>query len=153
MTADHPDLTQPHGAPDQKQRVLDWLRTEPGGLTQLDALQHLAVARLAAVIYRLRTDDGHVITTELIELPTRYGPAQVARYHLAGAHEPTLDEIARAVSTLPPGYCFADAVEHASPRVFPAGSRAEQQAWANAKHNDAPAEPIDFRALRAKAGL
>ena len=82
MTDQHPDITQPHGAPDQKARVLDWLRTEPGGLTQLQALQHLAVARLAAVIYRLREDDGHVITTELVEMPTRYGPAQVARYHL-----------------------------------------------------------------------
>lgn len=83
MTDQHPDITQPHGAPDQKARVLEWLRTEPGGLTQLQALQHLAVARLAAVIYRLREDDGHTITTELVEMPTRYGPAQVARYHLA----------------------------------------------------------------------
>ena len=63
--------------------MLEWLRTEPQGLTQLDALQHLAVARLAAVIYRLREDDGHTITTELVEMPTRYGPAMVARYHLA----------------------------------------------------------------------
>lgn len=86
MTADHPDLTQPNGAPDQKARVLEWLRSEPHGLTQLDALQHLAVARLAAVVYRLREDDGYRITTELVEMPTRYGPAQVARYHLADAH-------------------------------------------------------------------
>lgn len=79
---DTPDLTQPHGAPDQKARVLEWLQSEPAGLTQLDALQHLAVARLAAIVYRLKHDDGHNIITELVEMPTRYGPAKVARYHL-----------------------------------------------------------------------
>lgn len=82
--ADDLEVTQPTGAPDQKTRVVHWLRTEPGGLTQLQALQHLAVARLAAIVYRLR-GDGFTITTELVEMPTRYGPAQVARYHLATA--------------------------------------------------------------------
>lgn len=82
MTPDHPELVQPAGAPDQKTRVLEWLREHPEGLTQLDALQHLAVMRLAAVVLRLR-EDGHAITTELVEMPTRYGPATAARYHLA----------------------------------------------------------------------
>lgn len=75
------DFTQPHGAPGQKARVLEWLQTE-GGLTQLQAWQHLAVARLAAIIHRLREDDGHRIRSELIDMPTRYGTAQVACYHL-----------------------------------------------------------------------
>lgn len=60
---------------------MDWLLTEPGGLTQLQALQHLAVARLAAMVHRLK-GRGHVIRTELVEVATRYGPAKVARYHL-----------------------------------------------------------------------
>lgn len=80
MTA-HDPMTQPAGAPDQKARVLEWLQSEPEGLTQLQALQHLAVARLAAIVHRLK-GDGHAIVTELVEMPTRYGPAQVARYHL-----------------------------------------------------------------------
>ncbi len=78
------DFTQPHGAPDQKARVLEWLR-EGKGLTQLEALQHLAVQRLAAIVFRLKEDDGHPIVTELIEVPTRYGPARCARYTLAPA--------------------------------------------------------------------
>lgn len=71
----------PANAPGQEQRILDWLLTEPGGLTQLQALQHLAVARLAAMVYRLK-GRGHNIRTELVETPTRYGPATVAQYHL-----------------------------------------------------------------------
>lgn len=71
----------PANAPGQEQRILEWLLTEPGGLTQLQALQHLAVARLAAMVHRLK-GRGHVIETELVEVGTRYGPAKVARYRL-----------------------------------------------------------------------
>lgn len=74
-------IGQPANAPGQEQRILAWLLTEPGGLTQLEALQHLAVQRLAAMVYRLK-GRGHVIETQLVETPTRYGPATVARYHL-----------------------------------------------------------------------
>lgn len=84
----------PANAPGQEQRILEWLLTEPGGLTQLQALQHLAVARLAAMVHRLK-GRGHVIETELVEVGTRYGPAKVARYRLvylapkaAQAHPP-----------------------------------------------------------------
>lgn len=86
------EMVQPVGAPEQKARVLEWLQRHPDGLTQLQAFQELAVARLAAIVHRLR-GDGHTITTELVEMPTRYGPAQVARYHLLtrehGAVRPT----------------------------------------------------------------
>lgn len=71
----------PANAPGQEQRILEWLLTEPGGLTQLQALQHLAVARLAAMVHRLK-GRGHNIRTELVEVPTRYGAATVAQYHL-----------------------------------------------------------------------
>lgn len=74
-------IGQPANAPGQLERILFWLLTEPGGLTQLEALQHLAVARLAAMVYRLK-ERGHNIRTELVETETRYGPATVARYHL-----------------------------------------------------------------------
>jgi hypothetical protein len=74
-------IGQPANAPGQEARILSWLITETGGLTQLQALQHLAVARLAAMVYRLK-GRGHSIRTELIEVPTRYGPAKVACYHL-----------------------------------------------------------------------
>lgn len=84
---DDPDFTQPHGAPGQKVRVLEWLR-EGKSLTQLEALQHLAVARLAAIIHRLREDDGHRITVEIVAMPTRYGDAKVARYTLDEATPP-----------------------------------------------------------------
>jgi hypothetical protein len=73
-------IGQPANAPGQEARILDWLFNE-GGLTQLQALQHLAVARLAAMVYRLK-GRGHSIRTELVEVPTRYGPAKVACYHL-----------------------------------------------------------------------
>lgn len=124
MTDQHPDITQPHGAPDQKARVLEWLRTEEGGLTQLQALQHLAVARLAAVIYRLREDDGHVITTELVEMPTRYGPAQVARYHLAPPR-PAAAPVRVPMRDLKPHYTvdtapgYLDQVNREAPRAAP----------------------------------
>lgn len=74
-------IGSPANAPGQEQRILAWLLEEPGGLTQLQALQHLAVQRLAAMVYRLK-GRGHVIRTELVEFPTRYGPATAARYHL-----------------------------------------------------------------------
>lgn len=74
-------IGQPANAPGQEARILSWLITEPGGLTQLQALQHLAVARLAAMVYRLK-GRGHNIRTELVDVDTRYGPAKVARYHL-----------------------------------------------------------------------
>lgn len=74
-------IGSPANAPGQEQRILAWLLTETGGLTQLQALQHLAVQRLAAMVYRLK-GRGHVIRTELVEFPTRYGPATAARYHL-----------------------------------------------------------------------
>lgn len=79
MTAD--GIGQPANAPGQEARILAWLLTEPGGLTQLDALQHLAVQRLAAMVYRLK-GRGHVIRTDLVPVQTRYGEATVARYHL-----------------------------------------------------------------------
>lgn len=74
-------IGQPANAPGQEARILAWLLTEPGGLTQLDALQHLAVQRLAAMVYRLK-GRGHVIRTDLVPVQTRYGEATVARYHL-----------------------------------------------------------------------
>ena len=82
MTDLVPDFVQPHGAPHQKQRVLDYLREHPEGLTQLVALQVLAVSRLAAIVFRLKDDDGYNITTSLVDMETRYGTAKVARYHL-----------------------------------------------------------------------
>lgn len=78
---DHDSIGQPANAPGQEQRILAWLLTEPGGLTQLEALQHLAVQRLAAMVYRLK-GRGHIIETSLVAVPTRYGDATVARYHL-----------------------------------------------------------------------
>ena len=74
-------MGQPANAPGQEARILSWLLTEPGGLTQLEALQHLAVQRLAAMVHRLK-GRGHVIRTDLVGVPTRYGEATVARYHL-----------------------------------------------------------------------
>ena len=74
-------IGSPANAPGQEQRILEWLLAEPGGLTQLQAFQHLAVQRLAAMVHRLK-GRGHNIRTELVEMPTRYGPAIVAQYHL-----------------------------------------------------------------------
>lgn len=74
-------IGQPANAPGQEARILAWLLTEPGGLTQLQALSELAVQRLAAMVHRLK-GRGHNIRTELVTVPTRYGDAVVARYHL-----------------------------------------------------------------------
>lgn len=74
-------IGQPANAPGQEARILAWLLTEPGGLTQLQALSELAVQRLAAMVYRLK-GRGHVIRTDLVPVQTRYGEATVARYHL-----------------------------------------------------------------------
>lgn len=74
-------IGSPANAPGQEQRILEWLLSEPGGLTQLQALEHLAVQRLAAMVHRLK-GRGHNIRTELIEAKTRYGVAIVAQYHL-----------------------------------------------------------------------
>lgn len=74
-------IGQPANAPGQEARILAWLLTEPGGLTQLQALSELAVQRLAAMVHRLK-GRGHVIRTDLVPVQTRYGEAIVARYHL-----------------------------------------------------------------------
>lgn len=59
--------------------VLDRLRKGP--LTPGEALSELGVMRLSAVIYDLKAE-GHAITSELVEVPTRKGTARVARYTL-----------------------------------------------------------------------
>lgn len=101
-------ITQPKGAPPQEHRILEALATRPDGLTQLEALQDLAVARLAAMVHRLKAK-GHNIRTELIEVETRYGPATVARYHLVHVAK-VCDYDCRTIHGLPgnfvhPGDC------------------------------------------------
>ncbi len=65
----------------QNDYVLDMLRDRRDGITAMDALGKLGVARLAARISELR-DAGHWIDTQMIEVPTRCGTARVARYRL-----------------------------------------------------------------------
>ena len=102
-------IGQPANAPGQEQRILVWLLTEPGGLTQLQALQHLAVARLAAMVHRLK-GRGHAIDTELVEVGTRYGPAKVARYRL-------VDLAPKAEQPHPPGIAVPNRYLHPRDRV------------------------------------
>ena len=56
-------------------------------LTSLEALNLFGVARLAAVVHKLR-DRGTPVKTEMIEVRTRFGSATVARYFVEGARGP-----------------------------------------------------------------
>lgn len=60
------------------QAVLDLLRANPGGVTQLDALYDVGSFRLGARVYELR-EAGYDVETEWITTPAH---KRVARYRL-----------------------------------------------------------------------
>lgn len=63
------------------QLVLDYLRSGKK-LTSLDAINMFGVTRLAATIFLLK-ERGHVITSEIVKRPDRYGNiCDVAEYKL-----------------------------------------------------------------------
>ncbi len=62
----------------QKSRVL--LALADGPITQRDAMC-MGIYRLAARINDLRKE-GYYISTELVTVVGRHGPARIARYHL-----------------------------------------------------------------------
>ena len=68
----------------QTTAVLEMMRANPQGITALDALKELGVARLAARINDLR-DMGHWIETRMVEVPTRGGKARVAKHRITGS--------------------------------------------------------------------
>jgi hypothetical protein len=62
-----------------KTRLLTYLK-DYGSITSLQAIQDLGNTRLAASIFLLR-DDGHLIQSKMIIVPTRWGgTTSVARY-------------------------------------------------------------------------
>ena len=63
----------------QNEVVLSRLRKGP--LTAYEAQEHYGIARLAARICDLRAM-GHVISSQRIEAPSRYGVAKVSSYSL-----------------------------------------------------------------------
>lgn len=68
--------------------VLELLRANPGGVTQLDALYDVGTFRLGARVYELR-EAGYDVETEWITTPTH---KRVARYRLnEGPKQLTLD--------------------------------------------------------------
>lgn len=82
--------------PTQKQQILDLLRQRgQQGLTALEALDIARTMRLAAYVKFLK-DDGHNITTEIIEVP---GRKHVALYRLI--------EDKPAKEPAPPGLLFS----------------------------------------------
>ncbi len=65
----------------QKDDVLNYLQTHKEGLTHRDAEDLFGITRLAAVVCTLRKD-GYDIKTKPVNVPTRYGHTQIARYVL-----------------------------------------------------------------------
>lgn len=70
----------------QNDAVLRMLKLHPEGVTALDALQVLGVARMAARVYEL-VKAGHWIDTEMVRRGTRHGWANVALYRLINTKE------------------------------------------------------------------
>ena len=67
--------------PSQNDRIVNYMQ-EHGGITQIEALQHLGVLRLASRISDLRRC-GVDITSEFVEVKNRYGEkSRVKRYRL-----------------------------------------------------------------------
>ena len=67
--------------PTQNQRILDYME-EYGGITQLDALRHCGVMRLASRISDLRMR-GHAIQSEMITVKNQFGEeCRVKKYRL-----------------------------------------------------------------------
>lgn len=64
----------------QRRAVVDYLERY-GSITSKEANEKLGCSRLAAHICYLRKHGWH-ITTEDVEVTTRYGKATIARYHI-----------------------------------------------------------------------
>lgn len=70
----------------QAQRVLDYM-DEHGSITQLQALQEIAVMRLASRIADLKKQ-GYPITSEMVTVKNRYGEScSIKRYSLQGGED------------------------------------------------------------------
>lgn len=66
----------------QCQQVLDWIKREP--ITQMQALAHLGVFRLASRINDLR-NQGVAINSSMVEVVDRFGRSRrVAKYSMGG---------------------------------------------------------------------
>lgn len=65
----------------QTEMVYNMLRSNPGGITAMDALDEIGVMRMAGRINDLRSG-GHNIVTEMVRVRGRYGWAHVAKYRL-----------------------------------------------------------------------
>lgn len=64
----------------QRADIIAWLESGRP-ITQLEATEEIGCTRLAAQIFYLRKR-GMNIKSELVQVPTRYGTATVARYYL-----------------------------------------------------------------------
>lgn len=70
----------------QAQRVLDYM-DKHGSITQLQALQEIAVMRLASRIADLKKQ-GYPITSEMVTVKNRYGEScSIKRYSLQGGED------------------------------------------------------------------
>ena len=68
----------------QSERLLDYMQRNPQGLTAMDALNLLGIARASARVLDLR-QAGHRIISERETVKNRFGePCTVARYRLQG---------------------------------------------------------------------
>jgi hypothetical protein len=68
----------------QCQSLLDYL-TRRGSITPNEALRELGIGRLSARVLDLKRA-GFGVQTEIIEVPTRFGTAKVARYSIGSAN-------------------------------------------------------------------
>ena len=68
----------------QQDRVLKYMQAY-GSISSWEAFRDLGVTRLAAVIYKLKHNGGHIITARTESAKNRYGEAvHFARYILGG---------------------------------------------------------------------
>lgn len=68
--------------PTQCDRLLDYMKRHPKGVTQLEALSELGILRLASRISELKRD-GEVISKRMVDVTNKYGEVcRVAQYRL-----------------------------------------------------------------------
>lgn len=68
--------------PTQCERLLDYMTSHPGGVTQFEAIRELGILRLASRISELR-EYGYLISKDMVTVKNRFGEkCKVARYRL-----------------------------------------------------------------------
>lgn len=65
----------------QMTEVLAWCKRY-GSITSKEAIDYLGITRLADTIFRIRKLPNYEVRCEMVTVPSRYGGARIARYHI-----------------------------------------------------------------------